>query len=1336
MQLAAAPVASNRRQRLLASLLEKTGLKSAQDRIPRRSTGLDPVPLSSGQRRMWFLDRVAPGNPAYNVPTCFRIRGPLDARAFRRSLNEIVRRHEVLRTTFELRNSEPVQVIADYLDVQPDVIDLRKADEAAWKARAIEEARRPFGLAHGPLMRVVLFQLAEEDHVVLITMHHIICDGWSMGVLFRELATMYSGAVRRAPAYLNDLPVQYADYSLWQRERLDSGKLGPQIDYWRQYLRDAPTVLEVPADRARPKEPTFQGAVLHTGVDPSVSATLLDLAQSESGTPFVLLLAAYAVLLHRYSGQSDLIIGCPVANRNRVELEPLIGFFPNTLPLRVQMTGDTLFLTLLRELREVTAQAFANSEAPFEAITDAVASSRSGHNSLFQVAFMMQEQAPSRMTFGDVEIAPLDLDLGTAKCDLTLVGANGPGGLSLAFEYSTELFAPETIYRMVGHFKTLLEAIAANPEQRVFELPLMTPGERRQVLVDWSRTRTTELDSRCLHELFEQRAALQPDAPALLFGPAVTTYAELNRRANRIAHCLRERGAGPGALVAIALPRSPDLIASILGVLKAGAAYLPLALDHPAERISFQIGDAQPVMLLTLPEHRRDLPAVAHQLKWLDLSRLEPSEIEANPDPLAHPADAAYVIYTSGSTGKPKGAILEHRGLTNLAIAQQDLFELGPACRVLQFAPPTFDASVWEIAMALGSGGCLCLGTGAAFVPEELARVMREQRVTTVTLPPSILRTLTPADFPELRTVISAGESCPEALAREWSRGPSFFNGYGPTEATVCATAVQWQPSSQKVTIGRPLPNVRTYILDTKMQPVPAGVPGELHVGGAGVARGYLNRPELTRTRFVADPFEPNGGRLYKTGDLARYLPNGEIEFLGRIDGQVKLRGHRIEPGEIETRLESHPALRECAVVLREDAGREPRLVAYFVPRGPAPDNEELRTFAAQVLPGYMVPSAFISCPELPVNSSGKIDRRALAERDISNGPASTPARDDLERTIADIWAEVLRVPEVGVTDNFFELGGNSLMAVNLISRIAARTGCDLPVTALFHAGTVEQLARSVRDRQNSTRSTGSLVRLQPHGSKPPLLLVPPAGGSLICYSELARLIGPEQPVFGVEPARDVEPGGSVQAMAARYIHDLHSAAFDGPFQLAGWSLGGNIAFEMARQLAEQGRPVDLVFLLDSHTKQKNKETDETGILIEIARVHALARGIEARFDSSRLRGLNAHDSALRIAAQMHSDPDISPETLARELQAIHQRFRADMRTARQYLPGYYPGRVVLLRTSASVWSGDRGWARLCAHLEIYDVPGTHRTLLAQPNVALLARTLREVLALQAATRA
>jgi amino acid adenylation domain-containing protein len=1336
MQAAIAPVAGNRRQRLLASLLERAGLKTAADRIPRRSEGLDDLPLSSGQRRLWFLDRVAPGNPVYNVPTCFRIRGPLDLRAFRFALNEIVRRHEILRTTFAQRNGEPVQSIAAQQDVSVVVVDLSEAGEPSFRDRAIGEARCPFDLERGPLIRIVLFRLGTDDHVVLITMHHIICDGWSMGILFRELAGLYAGAVRQVPPSLAPPPVQYADYAAWQRERFDTGKLEPQIGWWCEHLRHAPTVFELPSDRARPQEPSFRGAVLNTAIDSATSEALLEIARLESATPFAVLLAVYAVLLHRYSGQMDFIVGCPVSNRNRAELEPLIGFFPNTLPLRIRLSQGQSFLSLLGNLRGLSAQAFANAEAPFEATTSRVTASRSPHNPLFQVAFMMQEQPPSRLVFGDVEITPVDLDLGTAKCDLTLTGSHGPDGFSLAFEYSSDLFDLETIRRMAGHFKTLAEGIAANPETSVDEFPLMAPEEERQVL-EWSRSSAAVTATKPLHELFEEHAGRQPQAPALVFGHAPITYSELNAHANRVAHALRECGAGPGALIAIALNRSPELIASILGVLKAGAAYLPIALDHPAGRISFQIEDANPMMLVTSSAHRDALPPAAQELAWLDVLRLPQQKFaESNPPPLAQPSGLAYVIYTSGSTGKPKGAMLEHRGLTNLVSAQQALLDLGPGARILQFAPATFDASVWEIAMALGSGGCLCLGSGASFVPEELSRVLREQRVTAVTLPPSILRTLSPAEFPELRTVVSAGENCPEALARMWSHGRSFFNAYGPTEATVCATAVQWRTSSRRVTIGRPIPNVQTYVLDPHMKPLPAGVPGELHIGGVSVARGYLNRPDLTRTRFVADPFDPRGGRLYKTGDLARYLPNGEIEFLGRIDGQLKVRGHRIEPGEIEARLESHPAVRECAVVLREEPGRDARLIAYFVPDGPSPGAEDLRAFAAAGLPAYMVPSAFVPLSELPVNSSGKIDRRTLAEREVGSRAPSGPARDDLERTIAAIWAEVLRLPTVGVADNFFELGGNSLMAVNLMAKIAARTGCDLPVTALFHAGTVEQIARCIRERTNSAPSSGALVRLQPRGSLPPLLLIPPAGGSLICYSEMARLFAPHQPVLGVEPPRGIEPAESVEALAARYIQELQSASFDGPFQLAGWSFGGNIAFEMACQLASHGKRVDSVFLLDSYANHKSKEPGEEDILLEIARVQALARGVELRLDRARLRRLKAYDPALAIASQMDREPGVEPETIAAELRTILQRFRADMRAARRYKPGCYGGRVVLLRTSAHRWSGDHGWSRVCPGVEVRDVPGTHRTLLAQPHVAALVRIMRDALTAQPAARA
>ncbi len=1331
MATASAPV-SSRRQKLLASLLEKTRSGSGGACIPRRAAGLEPLPLSSGQQRLWFLEQISSGSPVYNVPTCFRVQGPLDVEAFRQSLEVIVRRHEILRTTFAARDGEPAQIVSNHAGITFSTADLSAG--SGFRAAAVAEAQRPFDLTRGPLLRVLLIELAKDDHVVVITMHHIVCDGWSMGILFRELGAIYASLKQGAGPALPELAIQYADYATWQRERLRSGALNAQIDYWREHLKDAPPVFELPADKPRPRRPGFRGAIARGLLDTPVADVLLEIARNESTTSFVVLLAAYSVFLNRHSGQSDFVVGCPVSNRNRAELEPMIGFFPNTLPLRIDTSGNPGFIGLVRALRETAAQAFTNAEAPFDVIASHAGGTRAAHQRLFQVAFTTQEETPLRTTFGEIEISPIELDLGTAKCDLTLTATIGRDGISLAFEYDEDLFLPDTARRMCDRFAALAGGIAADPESPVASLPVMPERERIQILSGWSRTLSTEPEPLIFPEMFEQHAARDPQAPALLYRALSIDYGQLDRRANQIAHLLRQSGAGPGALVAIALGRSPELIAAILGVLKSGAAYLPLALDHPADRIAFQMEDAHPMMLISTPRDRDSLPPAARRVEWLDLSSAESHAApEASLPCLARPSDLAYVIYTSGSTGKPKGAMLEHRGLANLARAQQALFHPRPGQRVLQFAAPTFDASVWEIAMALGSGACLCLGSGSPFVPEELARVLREQRVNFVTLPPSLLRALNPSDFSDLETVISAGEDCPESLAREWSGGRSFFNCYGPTETTVCATAFRYDPASQVISIGRPLPNMQTYILDREMQPVPTGVPGELHVGGAGVARGYLNRADLTRTRFVTNPFEA-GECIYKTGDLARYLPGGDIQFLGRIDGQIKLRGHRVEIGEIEACLGSHPEVQECAVVLRTEDGLtgekiEPRLVAYFVARAQV-DGDALRAFAGKTLPHYMIPSAFVPLGDLPVNSSGKIDRRALAQMSLRAEGPRVDARDEIEKTIADIWAEALGLGSVDVTHNFFELGGNSLMALSVLEKIADRTGCRLPATALFEAGTVEQIARIVRERR-SAGSAGSLVHLQAKGAKPPLIVIPPAGGSLICYSELARLLGPDQPVSGVEPAPGRRPPDTVEALAAQYVRHLDHVVSQGPFQLSGWSFGGVVAFEMARQLARDGRAPELVVLLDSHLTHERQDPDDSDILLEIGRVQALARGVEFRLKGRKLRRLEPHLRAMLIAAQINRESGTKLETIAAALRTTLQQFRANMTAAHRYAPREYDGRVVLMRALVRAaegrQAGDYGWSRCCPNLRICDVPGTHRSMLTQPHVTALSRSLREL---------
>jgi amino acid adenylation domain-containing protein len=1177
---------------------------------------------------------------------------------------------------------------------------------------AMEEARRPFDLERGPMMRATLFRLAPGDHLALITMHHIVCDGWSMGVLFRELAGIYESLVRGGPVLTAGLPIQYGDFAAWEQDRIARGALDAQVAYWREQLSGAPTTIELPVDRARPQQASFGGAIVRRAVNGETAGALRELGRREGTTPFGVLLAAYASFLHRYSSQADLVIGCPIANRGRAELRDLIGFFPNTLPLRIGVAGDPAFDELLRRVQRTVSSGFANAEAPMDAVAN-------GRGQLFQAAFLWQESPPAQMRFGDVEITPVDLDLGTAKCDLTLTASDGAGGLSLAFEYSTDLFETETVRRMSEHFETLLRGIASDPGKRISELPLLSPAEERRIVLDWNRTDAPFAGDACAHELFEQQAAKQPDAPALLFGNDVVSYADLNRRANGIACRLRSLGIGPDALVAIGLKRSPEMIAAILGVLKAGGAYLPLSLDHPAERIGFLLDDARPRAVVTTADDRRLLPEAATRLAWVDAgSRDFAAEQACNPERIATPSSLAYVIYTSGSTGRPKGVLLEHRGLCNLAAAQQRTFELGPGCRVLQFASPTFDASVWEIFMALASGACLSLGDGGAFSPEELARVLREHRITTVTLPPSLLRLLPSQDLPDLRTVISAGESCSEALAAEWSAGRAFFNAYGPTEATVCGTVAKYS-AGERLTIGRPIDNARAYILDRQMRPAPVGVAGELHIGGAGVARGYLNRPELNAANFIVDPFT-GSGRLYKSGDLARYLADGRIEFLGRIDAQVKIRGHRIEPGEIEARLEAHPQVLQCAVVVREQQVGEAQLVAWFVPRGGAPESSELRAFVAGALPAYMIPDVFAAVDELPVNTSGKIDRRALTNLAPRTERRHVPPRDRLEQDLSRVWEDVLGVRGVGVTDDFFELGGNSLLTLKLMRGIRAATGCMLPLTAIYQAGTIEQMAHALRGTGEAERRTPRVIPLERRGAGTPLVLIHPAGGSVICYHELVRELGAQRAVYGIEPGAEDESGATIQSMAAQYIEALRAAGVCGPYRLGGWSSGGVVAFEMARQLARRGEDVEVVFLIDAWAEAPDWMPEDVELLIEVARTIARARGIRTKFKARRLRPLPEAARIAVVAAQLGG------ETVEPEIRTTLRRFRANIRASRAYAAGPYHGRAVLFRASDAGDLGDRGWGRVAPNLEIRTAPGKHGTLLFPPNAAALARAIRE----------
>jgi len=1052
------------------------------------------IPLSFAQQRLWFLDQFEPNSPFYNIPEAVRLHGPVDPAVLERCLNEIVRRHEALRTTFKTVDGKPQQVIAPELYVPFPVVDLTslpKAEREVEARRLAErEAQRPFDLAHGPLLRARLVRLDEDDHVVLLTIHHIIGDDWSTQVLVQEMALLYDAFAHNRPSPLPELPIQYADYAHWQRNWLQGEALEAQLDYWRKQLEGAPPLLELPTVRPRPAVPTYRGDYVTFQLSPELTDGIRTLAQREGATLFMTLLAAFKTLLYRYSGQTDICIGTPVAGRNRAELENLIGFFINTLVLRSDLSGEPSFRDLLKQVRETALSAYAHQDVPFEMLIDALDLEREmSHTPLFQVMFALQNAPVKVRQVSDLTLSSFEAHSGTSKFDMTLFAVEHEDRISGALEFSTELWDRSTIERLLRHFETLLEAIVRDPAEPISRLPLLTEAERYTLLVEWnSRTLDYPADE-CLHHAFERRAAETPDAEAVVYEGRSLTFRELNERANKLAHALRKRGVGPETLVGLAMDRSPEMIVGLLGILKAGGAYVPLDPSYPLDRLSYMLENAAAPALVTTAEHVASLPAEGRTVLRLDADWPEIEQESAeNPDSGVTASNLAYVIYTSGSTGQPKGVMVEHRSVQNLAAALDHLVYRHLPQRRLRIslnAPLSFDASMQQLCMMLTRGHTLVIIPQAARLDgEALLRTIREQKIELVDCVPSQLKLLLAAGLlsdggPAPLVMLPGGEAIDEALWAMLRAAPAteFFNMYGPTECTVDST-IGHVRACERPTIGRGVPNARMYILDAHREPVPVGVPGELYIGGAGVARGYLNRPDLTAERFLPDPFsdEP-GARMYRTGDLCRWLPDGNIDFLGRIDHQVKVRGFRIELGEIEAVLAQHPAVKEAVVLAREDEPGHKRLVGYVVADGEPPSVSALREHLGRNLPDYMVPSAFVFLDALPLTPNGKVDRRALPAPSGERPELESEfvaARDEVERQLAEIWAEVLGLEKVGVHDNFFELGGDSILSIQVIAR-ANQAGLRLSPRQLFQHPTVAGLA-SVAGRGPAVQAEQGLV--------------------------------------------------------------------------------------------------------------------------------------------------------------------------------------------------------------------------------------------------------------------
>jgi amino acid adenylation domain-containing protein len=1077
---------------IFLGLLEEEGVTFTHvQMIPRRANSGE-LPLSFAQQRLWFLDQLAPGNASYNFPVAVRLQGRLDIAALERSLNEVVNRHEVLRTTFPAVDGQPVQSIAPALSLTMPVIDLREfprdMQEAQARLLAAEEAQRPFDLAEGPLLRATLLRLGDEDYVALLTMSHIVSDGWSMGVLVKEVGALYEAYSQGKESPLEELPIQYADYAAWQREWLSGEVLETQLAYWKERLAGAPPALELPTDHARPAIQTYRGATESLRLPATLADSLRELSRREDVTLFMTLLAAFQTLLMRYTGQRDVVVGSPIANRNRAEIEELIGFFVNTLALRTDLCGDPPFVELIGRVREVALGAYAHQDLPFERLVGEIQPERDlGRHPLFQVMMVLQNAPREAMELPGLRLSVQPSESGTTKFDLTLSLVETEGGLVGSLEYSTDLFEVETIRRMLGHYQRLLESVVADPQRRLSELELLAEAEREQLLVEWNRTRSDYPSEQSIHELFERQVELAPDRTAVAFEEEQLSYAELSGRANRLAHYLRGLGVGPDTRVGVLMERSVEMVVGVLGVLKAGGAYVPLDPAYPEERLAFMVKDAEALALLTQRRLVKELGECECQAVWLDEEWDEiAKEGEENPASGVRSANLAYVIYTSGSTGQPKGVQVPHAAVVNFLASMQAHPGITVEDNLLSVTSLSFDISILEIILPLTVGARLVVAhRDTTLIGERLSDAAAKSQATVIQATPTTYQLLIDSGWEGSSglKILCGGEAMsPKLAGRLLERCGSLWNLYGPTETTIWSTLCEVHPESKTPSIGHPIKNTQCYILDGNLAPTPIGAVGSLYIGGAGLARGYRNLPAITADRFIPDSFsrEP-GARLYRTGDLARYQSDGSIEFLGRGDFQVKLRGFRIELEEIEALLNQHYSIKQAIVTVVGDDINTLGLAAYVVFDGSELTISELRQYLREKLPEYMVPAAWVVLESLPLTPNGKVNRRALPvpTRTQVEG-AGIAARTPTEEMLVGIWREALRLEQVGIDDNFFELGGHSLLATQLISRVRKAFAIELPLRALFENPTVMGLARCVDAEMRAGRQSISAPPIAP----------------------------------------------------------------------------------------------------------------------------------------------------------------------------------------------------------------------------------------------------------------
>ncbi|WP_310428749.1 non-ribosomal peptide synthetase [Chamaesiphon sp. VAR_48_metabat_135_sub] len=1337
--------------------------------IPRRTPDL-PLPLSFSQQRLWFLERLDPDAGAYHIPVLARLTGTLDLQALQQALDAIVAHHEVLRTNFSGTGDRLVQVIRPPRSVELLVLDFQ-VPAADLELRLQQEILHTFDLEKDLMLRGCVAQISPQEQILLVTIHHIAADGWSMGIFAAQLESLYQAYCDDRSPELPALPIQYADFTLWQRQWLQGEVFDSHLAYWQQQLAGAPPILSLPIDRPRPAIQTFTGSSVSFTVDRELIRSLTQLSRQAGVTLFMTLLAAFDILLYRYTGSEDLIVGVPVANRDRREIAESIGCFVNTLVLRGDLSGNPSFHELLERIERMAVGAYSHQDLPFDVLVDRLQPQRDlSYSPIFQVLFGFEEDVePRQIQLANLITSPYALPRQTAKFDLSLALEKQADSLVGIFTYNTDLFEAATIERMVGHFQTLLAAIVVAPQQSIASLPLLTTAEQ-QKFYDWNQTQTAYPQA-CIHQLFEERVAKNPDAIAVVFEAQQLTYRELNDRSNQLARHLQGLGVKPDVLVGIYVERSLEMVVGLLGVLKAGGAYVPLDPSYPVARLSYMVANASVEILLTQQALLSSLPSIATRVICLDADweRIDRQDTANLPQQVTS-AHLAYTIYTSGSTGKPKGVQICHRSVTNFLNAMQRKPGLTERDTLLSVTTISFDIAVLELYLPLTVGAKIVLASREIVRDGRgLLQLLTESQATVMQATPTTWQLLLAAGWTgksQLKKILCGGEALSTDLASQLiARSESVWNLYGPTEATVWVTIDRVDDlDPATVSIGRPIDNIQTYILDSHLQPVPIGVPGELYIGGDCLATGYLvgvasakpNRPDLTAQKFITNPFSTAPqARLYKTGDLVKYLPNGKIQYLSRLDDLVKLRGVRIELGEIESLLATHPEIRSTVAIVREDTPGDKRLVVYIIPdrQQSPPQIRDLHDFLAQKLPRQSLPSAWVMLADFPTTPNGKIDRHALPVPDLTAiiqlQTERVAPRNSIESRLLLIWTKVLGLEDFGIHDNFFDLGGHSLLAVNMFGEIDRIWGVNLPLATLFQSQTIAELATTIAPTiANIARLNlqlpvwNSLVKIKQGDSiDPPMFFIHDVSGSVLFYREIADRIRSNRTFYVLQP-RGMDgrtpPVTSITEMAANYIEEILRVQAEGAYYLSGYSFGGFVAFEIARQLHELGKEVKLLAIIDT-SAPRSRETAEYSASPpdKPRRNHSrlakfLRLSSHERIDYLR-NGLRIHRTfgKLRLPYQFYLRYIKRSLSEAGSLDVYWTNARA---FTDYVAPSTYPGRVTLFYSDEKpqklAVNLTLNWDNLATGgVELEALPGSnHATIIRVPHVNLLSEKLTFIL--------